>query len=674
MRAQLPLLILVVGIMTPSDCKPSTCKKRFELWTKDHSLCLPQSSKLIKGGIPTGRDRKIVVDMHNKARSVVHPSASDMQKMYWDDELALMVRGYLSSCPGIVHDKGNQRYSPGKYSVGQNLAAGTFRYGWWSVVKIWYDEVKDHVYGDKAKMIADFKKIGHYTQVVWAKTSRIGCAWVQCKGQRKVYGCNYAVAGNMNRGYDKPYQKGTPCSKCPGKCTNKLCDCGGKVCFNQGTLDLKTCTCTCKGFYNDEAYVAKESCAIDCDRSKDYKKIVTNSRLCQRVVKDMDKCKKYKFYALACPWLCGLCPYAGFATGKSPKKPASRSKSQKKSSGRRQPNSGPATGNSGTGTAGGSRTSGRQNKQQNSPVSSKGGQPKVWSCPKMFTMWSKKHSMCLPRSNRLTSFGIPTGRDRKQIVDVHNKARSIVQPQAANMQKMYWDDELAKIALGWLASCPGLRHDKHSQRYIPGKYSVGQNLAAGGFRYGWWSVIKAWYDEVKDFRFGNKTFMASHNKATGHYTQVVWHNSARIGCAWVQCKGKRKVYGCNYGPTGNWRGKLDKPYRNGTACEDCPGKCKNNLCDCGGKTCFNRGQLDVKTCTCNCYGFYNSDAYQSKNNCAVDCNKSKDYKRNASGSQMCTQYAGTTALRKKHCRKGTFVALACPWLCGLCPMIDHRNH
>jgi hypothetical protein len=83
-----------------------------------------------------------------------------------------------------------------------------------------------------------------------------------------------------------------------------------------------------------------------------------------------------------------------------------------------------------------------------------------------------------------------------------------------------------------------------------GKYSVGQNMAGGSFRYGWWSVIKAWYDEVKDFRYGNKAYMAKNPHMTvGHYTQVVWAGSARIGCAWVQCKGQRKVYGCNYGPT-----------------------------------------------------------------------------------------------------------------------------
>jgi hypothetical protein len=82
----------------------------------------------------------------------------------------------------------------GKFSVGQNIGAGNFRYGWWSVIKMWYDEVKYHVYGDKAKMIANFHKIGHYTQVVWSKTSRVGCAWVKCKGQPMVYGCNYAVA------------------------------------------------------------------------------------------------------------------------------------------------------------------------------------------------------------------------------------------------------------------------------------------------------------------------------------------------------------------------------------------------------------------------------------------------------------------------------------------------
>lgn len=49
---------------------------------------------------------------------------------------------------------------------------------------------------------------------------------------------------------------------------------------------------------------------------------------------------------------------------------------------------------------------------------------------------------------------------------------------------------------------------------MPGKYSVGQNLAAG--QQSWANAVQDWYDEINDFTYGVKgTF-----SAVGHYTQV----------------------------------------------------------------------------------------------------------------------------------------------------------
>jgi hypothetical protein len=57
--------------------------------------------------------------------------------------------------------------------------------------------------------------------------------------------CNY-VGGQTK--YEKPYELGKPCSKCPNsKCVNNLCHCD-KACQNGGTLDLSTCSCICPGY------------------------------------------------------------------------------------------------------------------------------------------------------------------------------------------------------------------------------------------------------------------------------------------------------------------------------------------------------------------------------------------------------------------------------------------
>ncbi|KAJ0009824.1 hypothetical protein Pint_34067 [Pistacia integerrima] len=52
--------------------------------------------------------------------------------------------------------------------------------------------------------------------------------------------------------------------------------------------------------------------------------------------------------------------------------------------------------------------------------------------------------------------------------------------------------------------------------------------------------------------------LAGRGKVCGHYTQVVWRNSVRIGCAKVRCNNGGTFIGCNYAPPGNYVGQ--KPY------------------------------------------------------------------------------------------------------------------
>ena len=65
--------------------------------------------------------------------------------------------------------------------------------------------------------------VGHFTQLAWAQTWRIGCGKItyisknhlqnnEVTGQQ-LYICNYGVAGNFIR--SEMYQKGEPCSQCP---------------------------------------------------------------------------------------------------------------------------------------------------------------------------------------------------------------------------------------------------------------------------------------------------------------------------------------------------------------------------------------------------------------------------------------------------------------------------
>jgi hypothetical protein len=60
-----------------------------------------------------------------------------------------------------------------------------------------------------------------------------------------------------------------------------------------------------------------------------------------------------------------------------------------------------------------------------------------------------------------------------------------------------------------------------------------------------------WYDEIAQYHFPDGGF--SHN--TGHFTQVVWRGSRRVGCGHAQCKGM-DILVCEYDPAGNWEGQF----------------------------------------------------------------------------------------------------------------------
>ncbi|XP_077197049.1 glioma pathogenesis-related protein 1-like [Paroedura picta] len=167
------------------------------------------------------------------------------------------------------------------------------------------------------------------------------------------------------------------------------------------------------------------------------------------------------------------------------------------------------------------------------------------------------------------------------IVDSHNKHRSEVKPSATNMLYMTWDIALARTARAWANKCI-FEHSPYTDSHPDPKLRpIGENLwisnavrrpfhAAG--------AIKAWYNEVRLYTFDTRQCTG----VCGHYTQVVWDVSYKVGCAIVFCArfGKNRNienFVCNYGPGGNYP---RHPYRKGQSCSECPegDTCVDNLC------------------------------------------------------------------------------------------------
>jgi len=199
-------------------------------------------------------EKKIIVDKHNELRRRIArgqetignmPKAANMMELEWDDELAKIAQRWANQCTW-GHDKCRVT-SDGCYSklgVGQNMAASgsTAISGaspnWEASIQSWYDEVKDY----SASEIGNFtdvetddgKEIGHFTQLVWAETHKVGCGFVGFYSNEvfnrpesfyiNIHVCNYAKSGNMQGGYSV-YKTGEPCSQCPrnAMCHKDLC-------------------------------------------------------------------------------------------------------------------------------------------------------------------------------------------------------------------------------------------------------------------------------------------------------------------------------------------------------------------------------------------------------------------------------------------------------------------
>ncbi|XP_059088168.1 uncharacterized protein LOC131884416 isoform X2 [Tigriopus californicus] len=102
---------------------------------------------------------------------------------------------------------------------------------WLFAVETWWLEKDLFQYGNDSN---NLHAIGHYTQLVWASTHRVGCGVNQCTMVEKdkngkvltrnkkyfLYVCNYCPIGNFMDRLGLPYQKGTPCSSCKSHCNN----------------------------------------------------------------------------------------------------------------------------------------------------------------------------------------------------------------------------------------------------------------------------------------------------------------------------------------------------------------------------------------------------------------------------------------------------------------------
>lgn len=118
--------------------------------------------------------------------------------LQWDPELALSARSwaqYLARTGKFEHSPD----TPGAVAQGENLWAGTRgAYGPEAMVALWVSESRNYKPGvfPNNSRTGDVEDVGHYTQVIWARTRSVGCDLEQGQSE-DVLVCRYRQAGNV---------------------------------------------------------------------------------------------------------------------------------------------------------------------------------------------------------------------------------------------------------------------------------------------------------------------------------------------------------------------------------------------------------------------------------------------------------------------------------------------
>ncbi|KAL0882259.1 hypothetical protein ABMA27_000790 [Loxostege sticticalis] len=161
--------------------------------------------------------------------------------------------------------------------------------------------------------------------------------------------------------------------------------------------------------------------------------------------------------------------------------------------------------------------------------------------------------------------------DFKNIVDKINEGRNFVAsglsrllPQAANMNKIYWSDELAAFAQRWVDQCDSsTRPDKEDECRDLEDSPVGQNIVSilgpsPGMHLT--SLIDVWFMQKRDYKGSVAYYNQSRDWKTNHFTQLIWAETDRIGCGRARFYVDQKEsiierLVCNFAPRGNINGK-----------------------------------------------------------------------------------------------------------------------
>ncbi|CAG5855119.1 unnamed protein product [Menidia menidia] len=216
-----------------------------------------------------------IVAQHNRLRSRVRPMAANMQKMEWNQRLAILAKEQAGLCRTDPSLRGTPSFS----HVGWNTHLSAHGVSSFSdIIDAWFKEGEDFLYlNGRCRENATCQ---HYTQLVWATSSQVGCASQLCPKDGRLWEmfvCAYYPGGNweVNGGLVPPYQSGLYCSLCTALmsgCFRLWNHVGGLCeipknpcrinCGQHGRLNVSSCKCQCDQDFT--GHFCQVRCSMQC--------------------------------------------------------------------------------------------------------------------------------------------------------------------------------------------------------------------------------------------------------------------------------------------------------------------------------------------------------------------------------------------------------------------------
>lgn len=163
-------------------------------WQRGMALATLAALPLLAGGtsVTSDLDRRVLA-AHNRERAAI-----GVPPLRWDEGLATDARqwaDHLSASGRFEHSPD----APGAEPQGENLWEGTRGYytpeamvGLWVAERAAY---RPGVFPSNSRS-GDVEAVGHYTQLIWRRTTSVGCALAKGRDD-EVLVCRYAQAGNV---------------------------------------------------------------------------------------------------------------------------------------------------------------------------------------------------------------------------------------------------------------------------------------------------------------------------------------------------------------------------------------------------------------------------------------------------------------------------------------------